>query len=144
MISLSEKLLFFSLGEATKKKQQQQYFRDPTKRTRVSVSHSVNKHYKYFTRKQRCWCEAPGLASAVETQRAAAATRLSVSGRMFRSQSVHSKHPPTPRTVSSSSAAALAVPPRQQPQAWFTDGPLERQRSWSSCRTHRAHHRLLC
>lgn len=37
----------------------------------------------------------------------------------------------SPRAVSSSTTAVLIVPPWQQPQPWFTDGPLKQQCSWS-------------
>lgn len=119
-----------------------------TKRTYVFISHSVSKHMEYFTSKQRCWCvHRIGLqVSAFQQQYSDSedsftlalqlcnqTTGVSGAGRpspisLFSHNRGSSSQPPN---VSSSSVAALTVPPWQQPQTRFTDGPLKRQCSWS-------------
>lgn len=103
----------------------------------------------YFTCKQRCWCvhsislKVSAINSRIVILKAAllwvfnyvTRQRGGVSGAgqpsvisLFSHNRWSSSRRPN---VCSSSVAALTVPPWQQPQTRFTDGPLKRQCSWS-------------
>lgn len=103
---------------------------------------------EYFTSKQRCWCVhwislkvsafqqqysdsedsfTLGLQLCNQTTGVSGAGRPSPISLFSHNCGSCSQRP----NVSSSSVAALTVPPWQQPQTRFTDGPLKRQCSWS-------------
>lgn len=110
LISLSEKwLLFFSFGGRHIKKKQ------PLCEKTWGLFYTETKMLAWGSRSRQLYGDSEGSANTAQC------LWLKVC------QSVCSLH-----NVSFSPAAALTVPPRQQPQARFTDGPLEWQPSWSS------------